>query len=48
MRYFKVSWYVNGKTVFSDPLSTWIDAELYRRDMVALGYSDATILRYGG
>lgn len=43
MRYFRVMWTDDtGARVLSDPLTTWIDAELYRREIGG----DATILRY--
>lgn len=42
MRYFRVMWTDANGTHYSDPLPTWIDAEMYRR---AIG-GDAAILKY--
>lgn len=43
MRYFRVMWTgKDGAKVFSDPLTTWTSAELFRLEIGG----DAEVLRY--
>lgn len=42
MRYFRVTWTEQGITRFSDPITTWTEAELYRREIGG----DAAIISY--
>jgi hypothetical protein len=42
MRYFRVSWTDAAGTHYSDPISTWTSAEIYRQQIGG----DAVVLRY--
>lgn len=41
-RYWRVQWTCHGVLMLSDPLPTWLDAEMYRREIGG----DAEILGY--
>jgi hypothetical protein len=46
MRYWRIQYTLDGQTHVSDPLPTWVSAELYRRELVAAGAVESCILEY--